>query len=70
MKVEIVGEFIKLSQFLKKIKIIDSGGEAKNFLLRHEVTINGQKSESRGSKIKIGDVVWVDKEVYYIIAAE
>ncbi|VEU59661.1 RNA-binding S4 domain-containing protein [Mesomycoplasma neurolyticum] len=66
MDIKIYGEFIKLGQFLKKIKIIDSGAEAKEFILNHKITINNKKPEGRNSKIYVGSIVWIDDEIFKI----
>lgn len=60
MVVKIKGEFIKLGQFLKKINEIDTGGQARTFLKSNLVKINGKTPEGRSSKIKPGDVVWIN----------
>ncbi|MGZ9413561.1 RNA-binding S4 domain-containing protein [Mycoplasma sp. 480] len=69
MKVEITGEFIKLSQLLKKMNFIDSGGAAKEFLATNQVKINDNSEVTRGSKIKVGDIVWVNDELFHIVSA-
>ncbi len=66
MKIEIMGEFIKLGQLLKKTNRILSGGAAKQYIETHEIKINGKKPEGRGSKIKPGDTVWIDDQVFLI----
>jgi ribosome-associated protein len=50
---------ITLGQFLKKINIISSGGEAKLFLNTHHVSVNGIHEMKRGRKLGPGDVVHV-----------
>ncbi len=67
MKVEITGEFIKLSQFLKIQNFIQTGGAAKEFIQKNKITINEKEAEGRGSKIKPGDTVWVEDQVFLII---
>ncbi len=57
MKVEITGEFIKLSQFLKIQNFTQTGGAAKEFIQKNKITINEKEAEGRGSKIKPGDTV-------------
>lgn len=59
--------FITLGQFLKATDHIGSGGEAKFFLLNHDVFINGEKRTERGKKIYPGDQVMINKIVYSII---
>ncbi|MCP4336910.1 MAG: RNA-binding S4 domain-containing protein [Mycoplasma sp.] len=67
MKIEIKGEFIKLGQLLKKIGKISTGGQAKDFIERNKITINGKKPEGRGSKIKPKDTLWIEEQVYLIV---
>ncbi|RMA79014.1 ribosome-associated protein YbcJ (S4-like RNA binding protein) [Metamycoplasma subdolum] len=68
MKVEIVGEFIKLGQLLKKLDLIPTGGMAKFFVKSHEIKINNIPSQARNAKIRPGDTVWIDTQVYKIVA--
>ncbi|AZZ65379.1 RNA-binding S4 domain-containing protein [Metamycoplasma phocicerebrale] len=70
MKVEITGEEIKLGQFLKKVGICRTGGMVKFFLNVHKVKINDRVPEGRNAKIRVGDTVWVDDELFIIKAAQ
>ncbi|MBN4089330.1 RNA-binding S4 domain-containing protein [Mycoplasma enhydrae] len=70
MKVEIKGNEIKLAQFLKKAGICRTGGMAKFFLSVHKIKINDRVPEGRNAKIRVGDTVWIDDELYIIKAAE
>ncbi|MFV8470278.1 RNA-binding S4 domain-containing protein [Mycoplasma sp. AA7A] len=70
MTIRITGNSIKLSQFLKKIDEIDTGGQAKDFIKYNEIKINGQIPKGRSSKIKVGDVVWVNDSLYTIASAD
>ena len=53
MEIEITGPFIKVSQLLKKL------GKAP--------LINGEEAIGRNSKIKIGDTIWIDDNIYKIV---
>ncbi|WP_027121531.1 RNA-binding S4 domain-containing protein [Mycoplasma leonicaptivi] len=66
MKITLKSEYIKLSQFLKLIKAVDTGGQTVFFLQKNEVTINGNKPEGKSSKIRQGDIVWVNDKAYLI----
>ncbi|WP_029608582.1 RNA-binding S4 domain-containing protein [Mycoplasma simbae] len=59
-------EFITLGQLLKKVGLIDTGGQAKYFLLDNEILINDKKPEGRNSKVFLGDVVWINGSAYFI----
>ena len=67
-EVKISTEYIKLGQFLKFAAIIDSGAEAKDFLMENEVIVNGIKEERRGKKLYPGDVIELFNEKYIIKA--
>lgn len=58
-EVKITGEFIKLGQFLKFVSVIDSGAQAKEFLMDNEVTVNGVREDRRGRKLYKDDKVCV-----------
>ncbi len=66
MKIEITGEYIKLGQLLKKLNFTSTGGGAKEYILRNKITINGKVPDGRGSKIRPGDTVWINDQVYLI----
>lgn len=55
-------EYIKLDQFLKLAGIVETGGEAKHFILSGQVIVNGSIETRRGRKLYHGDVVTVDEE--------
>ena len=65
-KIYIESEYIKLSQFLKFIDLIFSGGEAKIFLENNEILINGEKDNRKGRKLYKGDIVEILGKQYQI----
>ena len=69
-KIEIYGDYIQLDQFLKKENMIYSGGETGNFSEKQEVFVNGVIIKEKRKKIRIGDELSLDGEVYKIIEAK
>ena len=65
-KIYIESEYIKLSQFLKFIDLVFSGGEAKIFLENNEILINGEKDNRKGRKLYKGDIVEILGKQYQI----
>lgn len=70
MKVEINGEFIKLGQLIKKLNLIDTGGQVKDFINSNVIKINNEVPKGRSTKVFSGSTVWIDDEVYKIISVE
>ncbi|TPR54288.1 RNA-binding S4 domain-containing protein [Metamycoplasma neophronis] len=68
MKVEITGEFIKLSQFLKKIEACPTGGMAKYFVKIHKILVNDKPVDGRNAKLRVGDTIWIDDNIYILVA--
>lgn len=66
-KIIFTGEFITLGQFLKKVDLIDSGSDAKHFLLLNQVFINNEVDERRGRKLRNQDQVKIGKEIWILI---
>ena len=64
--VVITDEYIKLSQFLKYIDLINSGGEAKIFLENNTILINGIIDNRKGRKLYKGDIVKILNKKYLI----
>lgn len=65
-EVKINEEFITLGQFIKKIDLISSGGEAKFFLINTKVEINGELDQRRGRKLYKNDLIVINQETYKI----
>lgn len=58
--ITITTEFIKLQDLLKFANLVETGGEAKEFIQGGEVQVNGETCTMRGKKIRPGDVVAFD----------
>ena len=69
-KVKLKSEYMKLQYLLKIVGIIDSGGQAKNFLADSVVLVNHQRETRRGRKLRKGDLITVGKSNFKIIAAD
>ena len=69
-EIEIYGDYIQLDQFLKKENIISSGGETGDFIKNHEILLNGIIIQEKRKKIRLGDELSLDGEVYKIIEAK
>ena len=70
MNIEITGKYIKIGQLLKKMKIITSGGMAKQFLANTEVKVAEKRIINRSTKIKPGTTLWIGYKVYKITQKE
>ena len=69
-EIEIYGDYIQLDQFLKKENIISSGGGTGDFIKNHEILLNGSIIQEKRKKIRLGDELSLDGEVYRIIEAK
>ncbi len=69
-EIEIYGDYIQLDQFLKKENIISSGGETGDFIKNNEIFLNGIIIQEKRKKIRLGDELSLDGEVYKIIEAK
>lgn len=69
-EIEIYGDYIQLDQFLKKENIISSGGETGDFIKNNEIFLNGIIIQEKRKKIRLGDELSLDGEVYRIIEAK
>ena len=66
MKIKIDTEFIKLEQLMKFASMVQTGGEAKMLILQELVLVNGEICTQRGKKIRPGDKVEFDGEIYLV----
>lgn len=66
-EVKITTEFIKLDAFLKWCGAVSLGSEAKILVQEGEVLVNGEICTQRGKKLRVGDMVEFDGEIYKVI---
>ncbi len=59
-------EYIKLDQFLKKLGLVSTGGEAKFRIQSGDVKVNGQIETRRGRKLIVGDQIEIDHDDYVV----
>ena len=53
-------EFIDLTNLLKVLSLVNSGGEAKIRIVQEEALLNGEVETRRRKKLRAGDVVEFD----------
>lgn len=66
-EVPIRGDTIRLGQLLKLADVVDSGGEARDYLEFGEVLVNGERETRRGRQLRCGDVVTLTDTVLEIV---
>ena len=59
-------EYITLNVLLKITGLIQTGGEAKWFLIDNDVYVNGEKENRRGRKLYRKDVIKANKDEFVI----
>jgi ribosome-associated protein len=59
-------DYIKLGQALKAAGLVESGVDAKVFILEGQVKVNGNTEVQRGKKLYDGDVVEFNDETIKI----
>jgi ribosome-associated protein len=60
MEFKLTQEYIQLSQLLKAVSIVGSGGEAKMIILDGMVKVNGETELQVRKKLRDGDVVNIE----------
>ncbi|MGF7049281.1 S4 domain protein YaaA [Paenibacillus sp. DS2015] len=68
-KVVIHTEYIKLDQFLKLANCVSTGGMAKALLQEGAISVNSEPEDRRGRKLYPGDIVTVEGEGSFEVAA-
>lgn len=66
-EIKINTEIIKLDSFLKWSGAACLGSEAKIYILDGLVKVNSEICTQRGKKLKSGDIIEFDKEIYKIV---
>ena len=67
MQVFIIGESITICQFLKKMRLISLGSQAKSYINENDVLINGIKPKGKNSRIFVGSKVKINNNVYHVL---
>ncbi len=67
VSIQIQTETIRLSQLLKLANVVQDGSEAKFRIANEEVTVNGEVEIRRGRKLRSGDQVEFDGEIYEVV---
>lgn len=67
-EISISTEFIKLDAFLKFANAVETGGVAKELIGGGEVRVNGEVCLQRGKKLRPGDTVELDGQVFRVAA--
>jgi ribosome-associated protein len=65
-EVAIRDEYITLGQLLKFVGVVDEGGEAKGYLVSHEVKVNGLPENRRGRKLRANDLIETEGRIFKI----
>lgn len=63
-------EFIQLDQLLKALKFVSSGGMAHLMVDDGLVKVNGFVEKRRRAKIRVGDIVEIDRTKVMIVAED
>jgi len=67
VEISISTEYITLGQLLKIANLIGSGGEAKNYLNIHKITVDGESENRRGRKLRDQSLIEVEGNAYRIL---
>ncbi len=67
MDIKIDGDYITLGQFLKITDFISSGGEAKLAVKELSITVNDEKENRRGRKLRTDDEIVIEGNVFHIL---
>lgn len=65
-KITIKTEYITLSQFLKLSNIVQSGGEAKLFIINNNIFVNGEMEKRKGKKLYKNDHIQISNKEFVI----
>ncbi len=66
VEIKLTSDYITLGQFLKFVGLVDTGGEAKQFLASEKIIINEIEDNRRGRKLYPGDEIKIKETAYKI----
>ncbi|MCK5776050.1 MAG: RNA-binding S4 domain-containing protein [Bacteroidales bacterium] len=57
-------EYIELNRLLKRLGLVESGGQANMFITEGQLIVNGNTEYRKRNKLRIGDVViFMEQEI-------
>lgn len=65
--VQINSDYITLGQLLKYVDLVQSGGQAKYFILENEIYVNNERESRRGRKLFLNDKILIKNFDEYLI---
>ncbi len=68
--IHIAGDYIRLDALLKFAGVVQTGGEAKQYIQGGLASVNGEVCLMRGKKLRPGDVVTVRGQTLKVAAGE
>jgi len=66
--VKITTDYITIGQLLKFQDVIKEGYEAKEYIQKHEILVNGENHKERGKKLYPGTKVIIDNSLFFEIS--
>jgi ribosome-associated protein len=66
-KIAITTEYIRLDQFIKFCGIVQTGGQAKELILKGMVFVNEEVCLQRGKKLRGGESVYLSGRCFEVI---
>ncbi len=66
VEIKLTSDYITLGQFLKFVGLVDTGGEAKQFLASEKIIVNEIEDNRRGRKLYPGDEIKIKETAYKI----
>lgn len=66
IKIRIETNYVQLQQLFKLADLIDSGGQAKIYLNKNKVLVNGELENRRGRKLYPKDIIEVSGNLFEI----
>jgi len=66
--VKITTDYITIGQLLKFQDVIKEGYEAKEYIQKHEILVNGESHKERGKKLYPGTKIVIDNSLFFEIS--
>lgn len=66
-EIEIYTPTITLNKFLKWARIVETGGQAKMFIISGKVKVNGEREIRRHKVLKDGDIIEINGNSYKVV---
>lgn len=65
-EIYIKGSYIEIGKLIKKLGLVNTGGQVKYFMETNKILINNIEPKGRNTKVYVNNTIWINSDVYIL----